>query len=55
MNERDQIISFLLQACDQKNSMIADLHKQLSSRPQKDSEAVDHGDGAQRRVNGETK
>ena len=28
MNEREQIINFLLQACDQKNRLIEDLQKQ---------------------------
>ena len=30
MNEREQIINFLLQACDNKNALIAELQKQLA-------------------------
>ena len=33
-NERDQVISFLLQSCDQKNAQIQQLTKQLTEAQQ---------------------
>jgi hypothetical protein len=30
MNEREQIINFLLQACDQKNAVIAEQQKKIA-------------------------
>lgn len=41
MNERDQIISFLLQANDAKNKQIADLQKQLEEKNAKPAPAQD--------------
>jgi hypothetical protein len=40
MNEREQIINFLLQQCDQKNAIIAELQKKITELEKAQSPAA---------------
>jgi len=40
MGEREQILNFLLAKCDEKNTQIADLQKQVSELTKKLADAI---------------